>query len=434
MHKKIIKKIKERNLIIGVIGLGYVGLPIVIKFSLAGFKVIGIDTDIEKVDLLNNGKSYLHHFKNKEIKLAQEKGFKATQSFEEINNIDFIILCLPTPIKKNKAPDLSYIVSTMKNISPYLKKGQSISLESTSYPGTTEEEVLPYLEKKKFKIGNDFFLIYSPEREDPGNKKFNINNIPKIVSGLSKNCLEIGDKLYSTIVNKTVRVEKIKTAELAKLLENIYRSVNIGLVNEMKMIADKMKINITDVISAAATKPFGFTAFYPGPGIGGHCIPVDPFYLSWKARKFNIDAKFIELAGKINSSIPDWVVRKISSSIKERGKRIENSNILIIGISYKEDVDDLRESPSLVIIDKLRKKGVKINYYDPYISKIPKTRNYNFDLKSIELSKKKVSFFDAVVICTAHTNVNYDLIKKSAKLIIDTRNVYKIKSKKIVKA
>ncbi len=434
MNKKIIQKIKSQKAVIGIIGLGYVGLPIVIKFAEKGFKVIGFDVDRIKVNKLNNGESYLHHFKNNRIKKIKRNGFQATIDFSDISKVDIIILCLPTPLKKNRIPDLSYVTKTMNSIYSYLKEGQSISFESTSYPGTTEEIILPYLKKKKFQVGKNFFLIYSPEREDPGNKNFNINNIPKIISGYDNKSLLIAKKLYGKIVKELVPVESIQTAELAKLLENIYRAVNIGLVNEMKIISDKMGINIIEVIKAAATKPFGFKPFYPGPGIGGHCIPVDPFYLSWKAKQFKVDAKFIELAGRINSSIPVWVVRKISKSLKSNNKLISKSKLLVIGIAYKEDVDDLRESPSLTIINLLKKKGAKVNYHDPYIDKIPKTRKHNFNLSSVKLTKNEISFYDAVVICTAHTNINYNLIFKNAKLIIDTRNVYNKKAKKLIKA
>ena len=387
--KKLINKIKNKTATVGIIGLGYVGLPLAIKFAEAGYNVIGLDNDESKVRSLNSGKSYINHIKDNKIRKILKKYFFASYDFSEVSNLDAIILCLPTPLNKKKEPDLSYITNTLNSIYKYFKKGQLLSLESTSYPGTTEEVILPYLEKNGFRVGVDFFLIYSPEREDPGNKKFQIENIPKIVSGYSNKCVNVGCYFYQQIVNATVPVDSIKTAELAKLFENIYRSVNIGLANEMKIIADKMGIDIINVINAAATKPFGFKPFYPGPGIGGHCIPIDPFYLSWKAKRYNVDAKFIELAGKINSSIPSWVVGKINNSLKKKKKLISKLKILIVGIAYKENIDDLRES--IAHNHQLLQKRSKVDYFDPYINKIPITRKYKFNMKSIKLNKSSIS-------------------------------------------
>ncbi len=434
MYKSIINKINLKKARVGIIGLGYVGLPLAIKFSQSKFEVTGFDIDKAKVKKLNSGKSYLCHFENDLIKSMKLNGFSATDNFSKIYNVDVIILCLPTPIDKMKQPDLSYLENTLKKINKYLRKGQAIIFESTSYPGTTEEIIYPYIREKNFKIGKEFFLIYSPEREDPGNTKFSIENIPKIVSGYSKNCLKVGSALYKEIVDEVVPVSSLKTAELSKLLENIYRAVNIGLVNEMKIIADKMDINIIEVIKAAATKPFGFKAFYPGPGLGGHCIPVDPFYLSWKAKEYGVNARFIELAGQINSSMPEWVMEKVISSLNKRKKSIMTSKILIIGLAYKEDVDDLRESPSLEIIDLLIKEGAIIKYFDPFIKKIPNTRNHNLKLKSIKLTNKEIQWSDLTIITTAHSNVDYNQILKNSNLIIDTRNVYQLNNKKIIRA
>ncbi len=434
MLKKILKKIKSRTVKVGIIGLGYVGLPLAVKFSISGFNVVGFDIDKSKVDKLNAGKSYFHHFENDLIKKIKSNGFTATNTFHKIKDIDIIILCLPTPIDKMKQPDLSYLETTLKNINKYLRKGQAIIFESTSYPGTTEEIILPYINEKKFKLGKEFFLIYSPEREDPGNTEYSIDNIPKIVSGYTKDCLKVGSEIYKMIIKEIVPVSSLKTAELAKLLENIYRAVNIGLVNEMKMIADKMNINIIEVIKAASTKPFGFKAFYPGPGLGGHCIPVDPFYLSWKAKEYGVNARFIELAGQINSSMPEWVIEKIVDALNQKNKSIMKSKILIIGLTYKEDVDDLRESPALQIINLLVNKGALIKYYDPFIKKIPNTRNYHLKLKSIKLTDTEIKWSDLTIITTAHSNVDYDKILKNSNLIIDTRNIYQLNNKKIIRA
>ena len=434
MKNKILKKINSKSAKIGIIGLGYVGLPLAISFSMSGYQVLGFDNDKDKVKKLNNGKSYFSHFKDSTISNIRRKNFSAFTDLKKINEVDIIIICLPTPLGKMKEPDLSYITNTLDKIYLHLKKGQAMIFESTSYPGTCEEVILPYIEKQKFKIGKNYFLIYSPEREDPGNKNYNINNIPKIVSGYSKTCLEIGSSLYGQIVSKIVPVSSLKTAELSKLLENIYRAVNIGLVNELKMISDKMGIDVFEVINAAATKPFGFKAFYPGPGLGGHCIPIDPFYLSWKAKEFNINARFIELAGEINSSMPNWILKKIFNALNQENKAINKSKILIIGLAYKENVDDLRESPALEIMDSLLKMGSAVKYFDPFIPKIPVTRNHNLKMKSIKLKSSELKSFDLVIITTAHHNINYDLILKSAKLILDTRNVFKKKNKKIIRA
>ncbi len=434
MQRKILNKIRLKTAKIGIVGLGYVGLPLAISFSLADFKVLGFDIDKSKVKKLNKGKSFLYHFKDATISKIKKKNFVAYSNFNKIKDLDIIILCLPTPLDKMKQPDLSFLTTTLDDINKYFKSGQTIIFESTSYPGTCEEVILPYINANRLKAGENFFLVYSPEREDPGNKEYNIKNIPKIVSGYSKSCLKIGISLYKKIVDEIVPVSSLKTAELAKLLENIYRAVNIGLVNELKVVSDKMGIDVFEVINAAATKPFGFKPFFPGPGLGGHCIPIDPFYLSWKAKEYNVSARFIELAGEINSSMPDWVLRKVFNGLNQAKKSIKGSNILIVGLAYKENIDDLRESPALEIINKLLKMGSKVKYFDPYIPKIPRLRNHNLDMSSIKLSKKELNNHDLVLITTAHSNIDYDFIHANAQLIIDTRNIFKEKSPKVIKA
>ena len=360
-YKSIINnKIKQKKAVIGIIGLGYVGLPLLLRYSDLGFKVLGFDIDKHKVDLLNNGKSYIKHFSNKQIKDAKNKNFLATNDFDKIIEVDIVILCVPTPLNKFKAPDLSFIQKTIEIIRPKLNKGTAVSLESTSYPGTTEEEIRDKL--TEFKVGEDIFLIYSPEREDPGNQHYKSYQIPKVVSGITKNCLEVGKNIYQIAFEKIVPVSTTKTAEMTKLLENIYRSINIGLVNVMKIVADKINIDIHEVINAASTKPFGFTPFYPGPGLGGHCIPIDPFYLTWKAKEYGINTKFIELAGEVNTNMPNWVSSKVIDALNSNGKPVNKSKILVLGIAYKKDIDDTRESPAVEIMNILRKKGALIDY------------------------------------------------------------------------
>tara|TARA_B100001057_G_C22865691_1_gene956407 strand:- start:2771 stop:4084 length:1314 start_codon:yes stop_codon:yes gene_type:complete len=432
-YKLIINnKITQKKAIIGIVGLGYVGLPLLLRYCDLGFKVLGFDIDKYKVDQLNNGKSYIKHFSNKQIKDAKKNNFVATNNFDKIVEVDIIILCVPTPLNRFKAPDLSFIQETVKMIRPKLNKGMAISLESTSYPGTTEEEIRDKL--TEFKIGEDIFLIYSPEREDPGNQDYRSYQIPKVVSGITKNCLEVGKNIYQVAFEKIIPVSSTKTAEMTKLLENIYRSINIGLVNEMKIVADKIDIDIHEVINAASTKPFGFTPFYPGPGLGGHCIPIDPFYLTWKAKEYGINTKFIELAGEVNTNMPHWVSNKVIDELNNRGKPINKSKVLVLGIAYKKDIDDTRESPAVEIMSILKKKGALIDYSDPFVKKFPSMRDYNFKLKSIKLSKLNIKKYDVIVIATNHSIFDYDFIKENANLIVDTRGVYKNFSKKIIKA
>ncbi|MEE1572819.1 MAG: nucleotide sugar dehydrogenase, partial [Candidatus Neomarinimicrobiota bacterium] len=375
-------QIINRKSTIGIIGLGYVGLPLAIRFSEEGFRVMGFDVDGKKVQMLNSGESYIKHIDAKLIDTIVRNGFKATSDFNHIPSTAVILICVPTPLGVHNEPDLSYIHSTLQSIKPHLTENQLLVLESTTYPGTTEEEIVPVVEKAGFKIGTNFFVGYSPEREDPGNKNFTTKTIPKVVSGYTENCLEVTKALYDQIVDQTVPVSSPKVAEMTKILENIHRAVNIGLVNELKMVADKMDIDIYEVINAAATKPFGFTPYYPGPGLGGHCIPIDPFYLSWKAKQVGIDTRFIELAGEINTAMPAYVVQKVGEALNSVGKSIKGSQILILGLAYKKNVDDLRESPSLVLIESLIDKGAVVEYSDPYFKTIPHTRKYQFELES----------------------------------------------------
>ncbi len=411
---------------VGIIGLGYVGLPLSLAFSGRVEKVIGFDIDQAKIDSLKMGVSYLNHISDESInKEVMSNYFEPTSDFAKIEEVDAIIICVPTPLDNKKTPDLTYIINTLNKIKPYLRENQLLSLESTTYPGTTEEIIKPVIEDRGFKIGQNFHLVYSPEREDPGNNEFNTRTIPKVIGGYTNNCLARGVEIYEHAIDNLVPVETLKEAELTKLLENIYRSVNIGLVNEMKMVADKMGINIWNVISAASTKPFGFVPFFPGPGLGGHCLPVDPFYLTWKAKEYGVNTKFIELAGEINSQMPNWILSKIIDLLNEQRKSIKGSKVLLVGLSYKKNIDDTRESPAVDLYDLLNNKGAEVYYYDPLIPQFPEMRKYKYSQSSVELTPEILAEFDCVVITTDHDIVDYKLIKKYANLIIDTRGVYK---------
>ena len=417
MFSDLEKKIKQKKITIGIVGLGYVGLPLARTFCKNKIKVFGFDTDKNKISKLKKGISYINYFNNHDIK-DMHKNFECFSKFENISKCDAIILCLPTPIKKNKSPEMKYIINSIKLIKKYLRYDQILSLESTTYPGTSEEVILPYL--KRFNLGKNFFLIYSPEREDPGNKKFSNDKIPKVVGGYTKKCLKIGSQLYKLMGTKIVEVSSLKVAEMTKLLENIYRSVNIGLVNELKMLCLKMNIDIFEIIDAAKTKPFGFHAFYPGPGYGGHCIPIDPFLLSWKAKKYNFQTKFIELSGKINEKMPNIICHKVERFLKNK----KNRSCLIVGVAYKKNVDDMRESPSLQIFKNLEKHKIKCDYYDPYIKEIKHVRKLNKVKKSIRLTAVNIKKYDVVVLATDHDNIDYDELKKHSSMIFDCRGRY----------
>ena len=437
-------KIHKKTAKIGVIGLGYVGLPLSLEFASKNFKTTGFDIDQTKIDFLLKGKSYIKHIKESKIKEAvSSKTFTATTNFVKISDQDIIIICVPTPLDEHREPDMTFVVNTAQTVAKYMKRGQLITLESTTYPGTTEEILLPLFEhanssgKKGYKVGNDFYLAFSPEREDPNNADYSTSTIPKVIGGVTRKCLELAVALYDQIIVKTVPVTSPRTAEATKLLENIYRSVNIALVNELKMVFDRMDIDVWEVIEAASTKPFGFTAFYPGPGLGGHCIPIDPFYLTWKAREFEVNTKFIELAGEINTHQPYYVVERSMSVLNRFKRTLNGSKVLILGASYKKDIDDLRESPTLKLLEIFKEKGAKVSYSDPYVKKLFKTRKYHYDMKSVKITDKGIKEYDLVVLSTDHTDFDYKLIASNAKVIIDTRNAFEkrgIKARNIFKA
>ncbi len=419
----LLEKIQNREAVIAIYGLGYVGLPLALRFAESGFKVIGFDVDVDKVSKLNAGKSYIERIPDRAIQRAVANGLIATADYALTARAHALIICVPTPLGKHKEPDLRYVIDTMDGIAAHLHEGQVVSLESTTYPGTTEEELLPRIQSRGFRVGEQVFLVYSPEREDPGNPDFNTQTIPKVCGGYSADCLRVGVALYGAVIDRVVAVGSTRVAEMSKLLENIYRAVNIGLVNELKLVADKMDIDLFEVIDAAATKPFGYTAFYPGPGLGGHCLPIDPFYLTWKAKEYGVNSKFIELAGEINADMPAWYVEKAVAALNQAGKSVLGASILILGVSYKKNVDDMRESPALKIIDLLLKKGAKISYSDPHVARIGKLRDYDFDLRSQTLSGSLLAQSDLVLICTDHDKFDYTLIAKKSPIIIDTRGI-----------
>jgi UDP-N-acetyl-D-glucosamine dehydrogenase len=431
---QLIGKLLQKRAVIGIVGMGYVGQPLALRYSQIGFRVLGFDIDIEKVSQLNSGKTSIEHIKNSDVLEAVRNGFSVTDNFKRIAEVDAIIICVPTPLNKYREPDLSFVVGTCDAIKPHLRSGQVVSLESTTYPGTTEEEIIPRVTSRDLVAGEEVFVVYSPEREDPGNSKYTTNTIPKVVGGHTANCLEVGKVLYECAIDKVVPVSSTKAAEMTKLLENIYRSVNIGLVNEMKIVADRMGIDIFEVIDAAATKPFGFTAFYPGPGLGGHCIPIDPFYLTWKAREFGLHTRFIELSGEINRAMPEYVVGKLVSALNERNKSLKGSRILMLGIAYKKNVDDMRESPAVQIMELIRNNGGVLSYSDPHVAIFPKMREHKFDLRSISITPEVLSEADAVIVATDHVKFDYETIKAHARLIIDSRGVYRENSNHIVRA
>ena len=433
-QQALLQKLKDRSACIGIVGLGYVGLPLALRFSEAGFKVLGLDIDADKVKALNAGKSYIAQITATRVAKATGSGLKASTDFATAKEADAIIVCVPTPLGQHREPDVSFIVETMAALKPHLRAGQAVSLESTTYPGTTEELVAPVLQAAGLRPGSDCFVIYSPEREDPGNKQFHTQTIPKLVSGLTPACREVAVALYSGVIDKVVPVSSLRTAEMAKLLENIHRAINIGLVNEMKIVADRMGIDIHEVIDAAATKPFGFVPYYPGPGLGGHCIPIDPFYLTWKALEYGVDTRFIRLAGEVNSRMPEWVVDKTAAALNERGKALKGSRVLVLGIAYKKNVDDTRESPAVEIMHLLQQRGAAVAYSDPYVPKFPKMREYHFDLESAALDEKTLAGFDCVLLATDHDSFDYLMIGQHAKLLVDTRGRYRMPQGNVVKA
>ncbi|HTN66971.1 MAG TPA: UDP-N-acetyl-D-glucosamine 6-dehydrogenase [Burkholderiaceae bacterium] len=429
-----IAKFKNKNSLIGIVGLGYVGLPLMLRYNALGFQVLGIDIDQNKVDKLNAGQSYIEHIGSEYVAKARATGFEATADFRRAADCDALILCVPTPLNKYREPDLSFVTNTTDALKPYLRVGQVISLESTTYPGTTEEELLPRVEQSGLKVGHSIFLVYSPEREDPGNPNFETRTIPKVIGGHTPACLEVGIALYEQAIDRVVPVSSTKVAEMTKLLENIHRAVNIGLVNEMKIVADRMGIDIYEVVDAAATKPFGFTPYYPGPGLGGHCIPIDPFYLTWKAREYGLHTRFIELSGEVNQGMPKYVVSKLMDGLNNNGRALKGSRVLVLGITYKKNVDDMRESPSVHIMEQIEAKGGIVAYSDPHVLVFPKMREHHFELASEAMTAQNIASFDAVILATDHDKFDYELIKASAKLIVDSRGKYRAPAPHIIKA
>ena len=432
-----LQKIKEKKAHIGIIGLGYVGLPLAIEFCKNGFQVTGLDIDQEKIDLLSQGESYIKHISGEKIKHLNKEGkFKGSTNHTLIKHLDCILICVPTPLNKNREPDMSYVISTAQKIAPHIVKNQLIVLESTTFPGTTLEVLIPELEAGSgLKANKDIFVAYSPEREDPNNKKYSIATTPKVIGADDPKSLELADSIYSFIVNKTVLVSGTKVAEATKLTENVFRAVNIALVNELKVIYEKMGIDVWEVIEACSTKPFGFMPFYPGPGLGGHCIPIDPFYLTWKAREHGITTRFIELAGEINTLMPDYVIQKIIFALNREGKSLKNSRILLLGLAYKKNIDDTRESVTFKIMELLEEKEAVTDYNDPYIPKIKPTRKYKQFAGKKSVALKKINQYDCVVILTDHTSYDFKAIADQSKIIVDTRNACgKIKSNKVIKA
>ncbi len=406
---------------IGIYGLGYVGLPLALRFAEVGLKVTGFDIDSAKVQQLNAGGSYIERLPPAVIQRARSQGFEATTDFSLSKEVDAIIICVPTPLNRYREPDLSYIIATIESALPHMRAGQLVSLESTTWPGTTEEVLAPRLRARGLVHGENCALVFSPEREDPGNPRYGTKDIPKVIGGCTPSCLALWKALYQRAIQPLVPVSSPRVAEMTKLLENIHRAVNIGLVNEMKIVADKMGISIHEVIEAAATKPFGFVPYKPGPGLGGHCIPIDPFYLTWKAREYGINTRFIELAGEINHYMPQWVVGKVMDALNDRGKALKGSHILVLGLAYKKNIDDTRESPAVEIMDLLQDKGAEVAYSDPHVPKFPRKRNYHFDLQSVALTPESIASYDCLVLATDHDGFDYQQLVQHARLVVDTR-------------
>ncbi len=425
----LLAKIKNKQALVGIIGLGYVGLPLVLRFCQAGFRTLGFDTDDRKVAALNRGESYIEHIPSARLaelrQAPQGRQFEASADMARLGEADVLIICVPTPLTPTREPDLRYITSTTRQIAAALRPGQLISLESTTYPGTTTELLLPML-SRDLQVGRDFFLVFSPEREDPGNAEFEVRTIPKVVGGITPACRDHGAALYGKVIDRVIPVSSTQAAEMSKLLENIYRAVNIALVNELKMLCLRMGVDIFEVIEASKTKPFGFQAFYPGPGLGGHCIPIDPFYLTWKAREYDFSTRFIELAGDINSNMPYFVAQRVSEVLNKFDKPLKGALILVLGIAYKKDVDDNRESPALKIIQLLSKEGAIISYNDPHIPRCTGMRHYpGFDMNSTPLTAETLQEADLVLLVTDHSDYDYAWIASQARLIVDTRNAFK---------
>jgi UDP-N-acetyl-D-glucosamine dehydrogenase len=425
--QQLLAKFADRSAVIGIFGLGYVGLPLSLRFAEAGYRVLGFDIDEAKVAALRQGRSYIEH-------IRLQGPLSATTDFSRTRECDALIICVPTPLNANREPDLSFIVGTVESIVPHLRAGQIVSLESTTYPGTTDEELKTRIEARGLVVGRDVFLVFSPEREDPGNMAFDTQSIPKVCGGSTADCLEAGVALYQAAVDTVVPVSSTRAAEMTKLLENVHRAVNIALVNELKMVADRMGIDIHEVIRAAATKPFGFVPYAPGPGFGGHCIPIDPYYLSWKAQQYGVRARFVELAGEVNRTMPGWVLGKLAEALAARGAKIAGSRILMLGIAYKKNIDDMRESPAVKLMELLREGGAEVEYSDPHVPVFPKMREHRFALKSVPLTPASAASYDALLLATNHDAFDYAMLAQHARLIVDTRGVYLDPAPNIVKA
>ena len=433
-QSELVELISTKMASIGIVGLGYVGLPLALRCVEAGFNVVGLDVDEEKIAHIRNGKSCFSHIFDTRIANALELGLTVTSDEATIASVDAILLCVPTPLGKHQEPDLSYVEDALESLLPFLRSGQVICLESTTYPGTTEEKLVPRVKSVGLKVGMDVFVVYSPEREDPGNQAFNTQNIPKVVGGITDECLKMGCALYSQIVDEVVPVSSTRAAEMTKLLENIHRAVNIGLVNELKMVADKMDIDIYEVIRAASSKPFGFVPYYPGPGLGGHCIPIDPFYLTWKAKEYGLHTRFIELAGEINASMPAWVSSKVEHALNLRGKAVKGSKILILGVAYKKNTNDIRESPGVEIFSMLMEKGAEVSFHDPFVETITRGEAEENIERGVDLKSETISEQDCVVLCTDHFGVDYDTVDAAAELIIDTRGIFHADGSRVILA
>lgn len=435
----LLQKIQDKKAVVGVMGLGYVGLPLVREFVNSGFRVHGFDVDERKVKMLNAGKTYIEYLPGKMFKEYIDAGkFRATANMNELKKPDAILICVPTPLDKMREPDMRYVRSTAEEISTRLRKGQLVVLESTTYPGTTREIVKPLLDESGLKLGRDYFLGFSPEREDPGRKDITTKQIPKVVGGMTAACRKVATALYGGALDRVVPVSSCEAAEACKIVENVYRAINIALVNELKILFDRMDIDVWEVIDAAKTKPFGFQAFYPGPGLGGHCIPIDPLYLAWKAREYGKPTRFIELAWEINTFMPEYVVQRVGEALNERGQALKGAKVLVLGLAYKKDVDDVRESPSVILIELLQAHGAKVDYHDPHIPVAKPMREHNLThMKSVPLTPTNLKKYDCVLIATDHTKVDYDAVCTHAKLVVDTRNATgrkKRPAKRVVKA
>lgn len=428
------KRFESGTATVGVVGLGYVGLPLALRFAEVGFRVLGLDIDTHKVERLNAGRSYIEYIPDARVAKARAGGLEASGDFARARAADALVICVPTPLDRHREPDLSYVIGTIESLVPHLRAGQLVSLESTTWPGTTEEELRPRIEAAGLRVGEDVFLVFSPEREDPANARHTLQSIPKVVGGSTPACLALGCALYGAIVDRTVPVSSTRAAEMTKLLENIHRAVNVGLVNEMKIVADRMGLDIHEIIDAAATKPFGFVPYYPGPGLGGHCIPIDPFYLTWKAREFGVNTRFIELAGEVNAAMPDWVVGKIVEALNRDRKAVAGSRVLVLGIAYKKNVDDLRESPSLEILAKLKSMGAEVAYSDPHIPVCKRVRKHDLGLRSLDLDPATLASFDCAVLATDHDRFDYPAILRHSRRLVDARGRWRGADAKVVRA